>query len=72
MNIKEKYPLVSPHLFVYRNTSKTSKQSFMKSYSMGVSLNFVKGFQFWLTLDNKNKHLTSGMQNSQVQGHLGE
>jgi len=43
----------------------------MKSYSMGVSLNFVKTFQFWLTLDNKNKHLISGMQKSQVQGHLG-
>jgi len=39
---------------------------------MGVSLNFVKTFQFWLTLDNKNKHLISGMQKSQVQGHLGD
>jgi len=25
MNIKEMYPLVSPHIFVHRNTSKTSK-----------------------------------------------
>jgi len=57
MNIKEKYPLVSPHPFAHRNTWKTSKQSIMNFYSMRVSLNFVKTIQFWLTLNNKNKHL---------------
>ena len=62
MNIKEKYPLVSPQLFVYHNTSQTSKKSIVNYYSVRVSLNFVKTFQFWLTLYNKNKHLTSGMQ----------
>jgi hypothetical protein len=72
MNIKEKDPSVSPHIFAHRNISKTSKQSIMNFESMRVSLNFVKTFQFWLTLDNKNKQLTSGMQKSQVQVHLGD
>jgi hypothetical protein len=44
MNIKEKYPLASSHLYTHHNTSKTTKQSIMKSYSMGVSLDFVKTF----------------------------
>jgi len=44
MNIKEKCPLASQHLYAHHNTSKTSKQIIMKSYSMGVSLNFVKTF----------------------------
>ena len=72
MNIKEKCPLASSHLYAHHNTSKTNKQSIMKTYSMGVLLNFVKTFQFFLKMDNKNKHLTSGMQKSQVQGHLGD
>ena len=72
MNIKEKYPLVLPHLFAHHNTLKTSKQSITNFYSMRVSLNFVKTFQFLLTLDNKNKHFTLGMQKSQVQGHLSD
>jgi len=39
---------------------------------MGVSLNFVKTFKFWLTLDINNKHLISGMKKFQAQGNLGD
>ena len=54
------------------NTSKTSEQIIIKSYSNGVSLNFVKTFKFWLTMNINTKHFTLGMQKSSAQGHLGD
>jgi len=42
MNIKEKRPLDSPHLYAHHNTVKTTKQSIMKSYSMGGFTKFCQ------------------------------
>jgi len=54
------------------NTSKTSNQIIIKSYSKGISLNFVKTFKFWITLDINNKNLTPGMKQLWAQRHLGD